>query len=361
MSRRTAIAGLVVSILLLALTAVTVSGAVHLPGPHVRALLGFDPPLPDLCEFRPSEVRKAPGKPGPGTWRFEHDSPTPSPEPGATTIGHYVYLVGGQLRKATEPTVLRFDIRNGEYRREPDAPVAIDHPVVVTHDGEVILASGYVNGETATNRMWAYSPRTRRWRELPSMHYARGAAAGAVVGDKLYVAGGVYEFGNEHEPYRFLEIYDFKTHRWSSGPDMPTARHHFGAGVIDGKIYFAGGRQPQKLNLDAFEEFDPAKDRWYKLPPIPTGTGSPAVAAVDGKLIVAGGGTEVVDNPAEGTILKAAFAYDPRKRRWSRLPDLLQARHGAAAAAAGGRMYVFRGAPCPGYGEMSSVESLRPR
>jgi Kelch motif len=361
MSRRTAIVGLVVSSFLLLLTLVTVSGAVHLPGPHVRAMLGFEPPEPSECEFDPSQILEPPGKPGPGTWRLEHDSPTPAPESAAVAIGPYVYTVGGQRPDHSEPQVFRFDTRTGEYRAEPEPPVAIDHAVVAKHDGEVILASGYIDGETATNRMWAYSPKARRWRELPSMPHARGAAAGATVGDKLYVAGGVYEYGYTDRPYRLLEIYNFKTHRWTQGPKMPTARHHFGVGVVDGKLYFAGGRRPNDLNLNAFEEFDPTTSRWHVLPPVPTGTGSPAVAAVDGKVVVAGGGTEVVANPAEGTILRAAYAYDPATRHWSRLPNMRRARHGAPAAAVGERVYVFRGVPCPGYGTMSSVESLRVR
>jgi Kelch motif len=361
MSQRTAIGGLVVSTLLLVLTFVTITDAVHLPGPHLRAMLGFKPPRPRECEFDPSQIHEPRGKPGPGTWRLEHDSPTPAPEEAAVTVGRYVYLVGGQRPYPGEPQFLRFDPRTGEYRREPEPPVAIDHAVAAEHDGEVILASGYIDGETATNRIWAYSPETRRWRELPSMRYPRGAAAGAVVGDKLYIAGGVYEYGNEHEPYRFLEIYDFRTHRWTPGPDMPTARHHFGVGVVDGGLYFAGGRQPRKLHLDAFEEFDPATNRWTVLPPVPTGTGSPAVTAVDGEVVVAGGGTEVVKSPGEGTILRAAYAYDPATGHWSRLPNMRRPRHGAAAAAVGERVYVFRGVPCPGYGTMSSIESLRLR
>jgi hypothetical protein len=362
MSRPAALAGLVVSLLLLGPTVAVIAG-VTLPGPHVRTWLGIEEsPLPELCEYTPSDVYQPPGKPSPGHWRFEHDSPTPSPEPGATTIGRYVYLVGGQAPEGTQSTVLRFDPRSGEYRRETDAPVAIDHPVVTAHDGNLILASGFIDGSDPTNRAWTYSPKTRNWRELPPMRIERGAAAGATAGDRLYVAGGITRFGNENEPVRRLEIYDFKKRRWYRGPDMPTPRHHFGVGVVDGKLYFAGGRQPVDEALNAFEEFDPSTNRWYPLPPIPTGTGAPGVTAIDGKVVVSGGGADPV-NPDEpgGWVLRSAYAYRPGTRDWIRLPDMRRARHGHVAAAADGRLYVFRGAPCPGYGEMSSVESLKLR
>lgn len=362
MSRRTSLIGLAVSLVLLLLTAAVATGiGPELPGPHIREVLGISsPPLPDLCEYDPSQVYEPPGQPLAGHWRFEHDAPDASPEAGAAAVGGYVYLVGGQEREGTEPTVFRFDPRTGEYRREPDAPVAIDHPVVTAHDGEVILASGYINGSEPTNRVWAYSPRSRRWRELPPMRTSRGAAAGAVVGDRLYVAGGTTKFGNESQPIDSFEIYDFDHDDWLRGPPIPTPRHHFGVGVVDGRLFFAGGRQPRHMALSAFEEFDPASGRWRQLPDLPTGVGSPAVTAAGGLVIVTGGGEDMLhpDEPG-GWDTPASFAYNPRSGRWTRLPDMRRARHGHSIATIDGKVYVFRGIPCPGYGEMSSAESLR--
>jgi Kelch motif len=362
LSRRASLIGLSASLLLLVLTFVVATGVgPELPGPHLREILGLSsPPLPDLCEYDPAQVYEPPGRPVAGHWRFEHDAPIPSPEAGGVAVGGYVYLVGGQGRAGTEPTLLRFDPRTGEYRREPDAPEAIDHPVVTAHDGEVILVSGYINGFEPTNRIWAYSPQSRKWRELPPMRTARGAAAGAVVGDRLYIAGGTTKFGNENHPIHSLEIYDFDSRRWRRGPPMPTSRHHFGVGLVDGRLFFAGGRQPQHMALSAFEEFDPSSRRWRRMPDLPTGVGSPAVTAADGMVIVTGGGEDTI-HPGEpgGWDTRASYAYEVRRKRWIRLPDMRKARHGHSIAVAGGKVYVFRGIPCPGYGEMSSAESLR--
>lgn len=364
MSRRTSLIGLAVSLSLLLLTFVLATGAgPELPGPHLREVLGLSSaPLPDLCEYDPSQVYEPSGRPVAGHWRFEHDAPDPSPEAGAATVGRYVYLVGGQERHGTEATVFRFDPRTGEYRRESDAPVAIDHPVVVGHAGEVVLVSGYVSGSEPTNRAWAYSPRNRKWRELPSMRIARGAAAGAVVGDRLYVAGGTTAFGNENEPIASLEIFDFSQDRWLPGPEMPTRRHHFGAAAVDGRLFFAGGRQPQHMALASFEEFDPEVGRWRRLPDLPIGVGSPAVTAGGGQVIVSGGGQDPIhlDEPG-GWDTRASYAYNPQSSRWTRLPDMRRARHGHSIATVNGKVYVFRGIPCPGYGEMYSAESLQSR
>jgi Kelch motif/Galactose oxidase, central domain len=357
-SRRTGVLGLMLSTLVLFLTVAVASG-VELPGPPVREWLGIsEPPLPDLCQRDPRLVRDPAGEPAPGGWRREPPAPTPSPELGAATVGGFVYLVGGQLREGTESTVLRFDPRSGEYRREPDLPVAIDHPVVAAHDGEVIVAGGYIDGAEATSRVWSYSPRLRRWRELPSMRSARGAAAGGVVGERLYVASGLDEYGNEYEPRRSMEVYDFRRERWLPGPSIPTARHHLAAAALDGRVYFAGGRRPRDLSVDAFEAFDPAENRWRRLPPLPIGSGAPAMAAAGGRLVVTGGGEDTVAGAPGGWVLRAAYAYDPADGGWRRLPDMHEPRHGHSASSVGDRVYVFRGIPCPGYGQMPSVESL---
>lgn len=360
MNRRTGIAGLTASLALLGLTLLLVAG-VSLPGPPLREWLGIaKPPLPDLCAYDPASVREPPGPAAPpGSWRREPSSPTPSPEEGAIALGGYIYMVGGQLREGTEATVLRFDPRSGEYRRMPDLPVAIDHPVVAKHDGELIVAGGYADGTTATNRVWAFSPRSRRWRELPPMRTPRGAAAGATVGDRLYVAGGLTEFGSEYRPLRSMEIYDFGAEAWKPGPPIPTARHHFGAAAIGGKVYFAGGREPGDFSVAALEGYDPRSMRWRRLPPMPVGAGAPGVTATDGRLVVTGGGEDTVDGAPGGWVLRTAYAYDPRRQTWRRLPDMLLPRHGHAAAAVGGRVYALRGIPCPGYGESSAVESLK--
>jgi Kelch motif len=360
MSRRAGIVGLVSSLLILTATLVVATGAgPSLPGPSVRSWLGLGgPEPPEPCRFDPSKILRPKGRPPAGSWRPEPPSPRSAPELGGVHIGRYVYLVGGQTPLGAEPTILRFDPRRGEYRRVGRLPVALDHPAVAVHGDEAIVAGGYIDGAESTNRVWSFKPRTGEVEELPPMHLRRGAAAAAVLGDRLYVAGGVLEFGNEHEPRGSVEIYDFGDRTWTDGPDMPTPRHHFGAAALDGRLYFAGGRRPSDQSLAAFEELDPANGRWRRLPPHPAGAGSPGVVAAAGKIIVVGGGEDHRYDHGGNWVLRAVYAYDPRFGRWTRLPDMRKPRHGLAVAVADGRLYAFRGIPCPGYGHTASAESL---
>lgn len=363
MSRRTTIAGLVVSSLALVLTVLAIASTdTSLPGPSVGSWLGIaDPEPPEPCEFDPEKVRHPAGRQVAGSWRPEPRSPSSAPELGATHVGPYLYLVGGQSPEGAERTILRFDPKSRRYRRVGELPVALDHPVVTSHGEDVVVAGGYVDGTRPTNRAWTFTPRSGEVRELPPMRFPRGAAAGTVDGDRLYVAGGLVDYGNRNEPRRSLQIYDFESGEWAVGPDMPTARHHFGAAVVGRKLYFAGGRQPSDLSLAAFEEFDPRRGGWRRLAPLPVGTGAPGVTAGGGKVIVVGGGEDEFDPSGGHWVLPTVYAYDPRMRRWSRLPDMRKPRHGLAVAVAGDRLYAFRGSPCPGYGRMASAESLELR
>jgi hypothetical protein len=360
MSRGRAIRFVLASGVGLLLLAALLGAGPELPGPPVREWLGVaEDELPTACEPSPARERDFGPAPASPAWQEETPSPTDSPEPGAVVIGDSVYIVGGQDREGTSADLWRF--HDGRFTKEPDAPVAIDHPVVAAHGDDLILASGYVDGTEATNRAWSYSTKTREWRELPSMRIARGAAAGGVIGDRLYVVGGTPVFGDEDEPHASLEIFDFEEGRWLPGPDIPTARHHMPAAVADSKLYVAGGRRVGDLSLDAFEVFDPATGRWSSLPPLPHGVGASAMAEVGGKLVNTGGGDDTDWREGGGWTTQAVFEYDPEAERWTRLADLSHPRHGHVAAALDDRVFVFRGAPCPGYGLTANTESLSVR
>jgi hypothetical protein len=51
---------------------------------------------------------------------------------------------------------------------------------------------------------------------------------------------------------------------------------------------------------------------------------------------------------AGGSVAASAWAFDPKSRKWRRLPDLGIERHAFGAAVAGGRIYAIAGSYCPG-------------
>ena len=80
--------------------------------------------------------------------------------------------------------------------------------------------------------------------------------------------------------------------------------------------------------------------------------GGNTAAAVDGRIVAIGG------EEGQGTIREVEI-FNPRTRRWSRLPDMLTPRHGLGAVGYRGRVYAVEGGPAPGFSYSRAIEALR--
>lgn len=326
-----------------------------LPGPRLREVLGVADPPPVLkpCVPRPSGVRSPSSpKPGPGRWRELPPAPYERDELRAAPIGEVVYLANGHGPKTESIGLVEtYNLRTREYGRAPSTPVPLDHAGMVSHRGQLYVVGGYENGE-ASNRLFRFNPKTRRWSELPSMRTGRGAMVAEVAGGRLYVAGGSEEI--DGTPTGVTESYDFKSQQWRPEPDMPAPSQHLAGASLDGKLYAIGGRRVGDLSVDLFARFDPATRRWERLPRLPYGSGGLAATAAGGRVIAIAGGDD-----HERWVTPAVWAYEPKANDWSRLPDLRVPRHGHGATTAQGQVLVFGGAPCARYGRTGAAEALR--
>lgn len=272
-------------------------------------------------------------------------------EGSAVAIGPVIYTFGGSA-PGNLHRVLAYDTRSGRWSEPTALPTGLNHSQVVAYRGDAYLAGGYLDGQEPTSNFWRYDPEANRWTELPPMGRARGAAAAAVVGHKLYEADGApqtYGVSDPGGPYDSLEIFDFETGSWSDGPDAPVAVHHVSAAGLDGDFYMAGGRTDPEESSDEFLRYDPRAERWERLPPLPYGKySSVGLVAAGGRVVAIGGDDELDWEDGGGTVAASAWDFDPRSGRWQRLPDLHVERHAFGAAEAGGRIYAIGGSYCPG-------------
>jgi len=166
-----------------------------------------------------------------------------------------------------------------------------------------------------------------QWTRLADMPTARSHLAAGVIEGKLYVVGG--HDGNRTSSV--LERYDPATNRWERLADMPTARQGPAVGAVDGTLYVVGGYDGNR-NLSVLERYSPATNRWERLADMPTARSWLAAGAIEGTLYVVGGyGSNVLER------------YDPATNRWERLADMPTARSGLAAGVIGGKLYVVGG------------------
>ena len=212
--------------------------------------------------------------------------PRPRAEVDAVTLAGRAYVFGGQIGDGSSVRTMA-SIAPGAagHIAEPNMPRRLDHTASAVHEGQLYVSGGYPDGNPKAG-LWRYSPRTRRWTQLPSMRTPRGGHAAAIIGGRLYVVGGgPRTFPNESAaPRQTLEIYDLARRRWTPGP-IPTGRHHVAATAHRGKLYVIGGRTPRDFSMRTVDRYDPGRRRWETVTSLPFGVGS-AKAVSDGERIV---------------------------------------------------------------------------
>ena len=127
--------------------------------------------------------------------------------------------------------------------------------------------------------------------------------------------------GYNGSPLATVEVYDPATNTWSQAPPMGTVRSAPGMAVLGGKLYAAGGNYSA---LSSVAVFAPQTNAWTALAPMITARDAFAMTAVQGKLYAVGGS-------AAGSTLATAEAFDPQQNRWEAVAPMAQARRSCAS------------------------------
>lgn len=269
-----------------------------------------------------------------------------------------LYVAGGLLSPNTGYSAHfeSWDPAQGRWTRLATLPEARHHIALAAADGRLWglggFSGGFPNWRASASVYW-YAPQADRWHAGPALSRPRAEGVAAAVAGKLYLIGGrvaAFEDAshfNEHEDTTLSEVLDPASGRWRQLPDAPTARNSAASAVIDGRIYVVGGRravrQPdgtlRQVNLPTLEVFDPARNSWSVRQPMPQPRGGLAAAAHGGKLYVFGGEQWV----PEQKVFADSWVYDPVSDRWDALPPMPTARHGLGAATLNGRIHVVGG------------------
>lgn len=167
------------------------------------------------------------------------------------------------------------------------------------------------------------------WTELAPLPFRNSEFGAAVIDGRIYSAGGFLHLDR-------LVIYDPATDSWSEGPDLPFGTHHAGVVSEGGKLYVIGGEGTSSSKVQIF---DPATETWNQGAPLITPRGALAAVVLDGKIHAIGGGPDI----NSGTAWDNHEVYDPATDSWEvRAPLLLLGEH-IFGAAIDGKIYVAGG------------------
>lgn len=155
----------------------------------------------------------------------------------------------------------------------------------VRTDGAVSVATQRANVATSAKTAGATMP------------LGVAGAASVAIGTKLYVLGGYTLTGATPTAQKSVQVYDLTGNAWRRDGDaqatppapLPEARHSAAAAVLGGKIYMAGGVGADGAVLGSMIVYDPATNAWSAKLPMRTPRALLALAAYQGKLWAIGG------------------------------------------------------------------------
>jgi hypothetical protein len=161
-----------------------------------------------------------------------------------------------------------------------------------------------------TGQTFAYDPNNNSWAARASSHYVhRGTAGVGVINGKIYVAGG------EGTPsQRELEVYDPAASTWTV----------------------------KAPSTDALEVYNPQTNTWSTLASMPTPRSGFAAAVVNNELWVFGG-----EDPQTLVLHAEVEVYNPTSNSWRREPNMPSPRHGIWASVIGNKIYIPGGGTTP--------------
>ncbi len=154
---------------------------------------------------------------------------TPRSSNQSIVVGNKVYLIGGWDSTPTKPNdyegtfLAAVDVFDLGTETISEAPYTMPLPLrraftAVEYQGKMLLIGGLGQGSShfdLINKLTLVDPETGASKELTEMPFATFAPAAGVIGDELFVFGGMFKTGEMNYEYvSHIYAFNFKTKQW---------------------------------------------------------------------------------------------------------------------------------------------------
>jgi N-acetylneuraminic acid mutarotase len=304
--------------------------------------------LPGLLNLTSASFAQQPIPKG-GKWEKKADIPTPRIEFATAAVGGLIYAFGGWDGKGALASVEVYNPATDKWEKRGDMPIPIRWHGSALIDGKVYLFSGRTvvdrrgkKIEKSLKTTYVYDPAADAWEEKGEAPVARSRMGTALLGGKVYLAGGITNVGGGGQ---LLEAYDPATNTWEARAQLIEPRWAPTAAAVNGKLYAIGGFRKEETWHNSIEEYDPAANVWTKKADMPTPRRelSPTSPVVNGKIYVIGG-----DN--NNALSRDVEAYDPATDTWEQLSKMRTLRQSLCTIAVRGKIYAIGGGNRGGQG-----------
>lgn len=191
--------------------------------------------------------------------------------------GRSGFSVGGFGHDGTDARsqtgVYQYDFKNDRWSAEAPLPVALSQFGLALHERELWLFGGLDFDPTRPrDDRFRHSLRVLRWKTGSEQGFVdagvalttpRRAFAGALLGDRYYLVGGMRE---DFELVEACEVFDFSAAAFSALPAPAKPRLSGELVALDGRLFLIGGSSPDRdgelVQNPSIEMFDPATNQW---------------------------------------------------------------------------------------------------
>ena len=275
-------------------------------------------------------------------------------------VGNKFYLLGG---RENDSNVNIYNPATDSWTIGADAPFPVHHAQALEYDGLIYMVGAFQDNnfpnENPNPNIVIYDPLADQWLTGPAIpnNRLRGSMGAVVYQDKIYVVNGLTN-GHSSGWVNWFDVFDPRTNQWSTLPNSPRARDHFHAAVIGDKLYVAGGRRSGQQNtflptVGEVDVFNFQTNSWSTLPNnIPTQRAASTTAVLGSELIIIGG------EQSSGLANNQTEALNVSTNNWRTLAPMLQGRHGTQAIVNNNGIYVASGSPNVGGGDTRTQEAF---
>lgn len=204
---------------------------------------------------------------------------------GGAIIGDTFYAYGGNYGSAHEYSnegqsndLWALNLSSGSEWKKISTGPRLQGLAMVAHDGLLYRIGGFtaMNKEDESQDLQSQStvakfhPKTGTWQELPTLPEPRSSHDAAVLGNKLYVAGGWNMPGADknkvwHKTAWTLDL-NKENAEWEAIAAPPFQRRALSLAAFNGKIYCIGGMKMEGGPTTQANVYDPATDSWSVAP-----------------------------------------------------------------------------------------------
>ena len=226
-------------------------------------------------------------------------------------------------------------------------PAPVEREVAVASGGRIVIAGGLDASSASTNGVFSLNPITHALTTLGSVPQPFHDAAGAVIGQNVFIFGGGAASSSAS-----VQRFDLTTHTGSVVSHLPHPLSDVSSATVGGTVYLVGGYDGRMPRPEIYRTTDGL--HFSVAGTLPIGLRYPAVTSIGDRLVIAGGAT------ATGASDRV-FVFDTTTAAVSsigRLPTPLEA---AEAFRLGGRVYVAGGARAGGAaaGDIAAIDPVR--